>query len=129
RRGQQALAEFGAVDGAADADARKQRIDRHHGVAGIKLVHRLVRREGRNAVLCEHVEHGGLAGGDRSGEPEFEHQSVASILARRSAVTSGRTPNQASKPGTAWCSNMPRPSTVLSPMACASSKSGVSKGT
>ena len=30
-------------------------------------------------------------------------------------VTSGRTPNQRSKPGTAWCSSMPRPSTVSQP--------------
>ena len=35
-----------------------------------------------------------------------------SIRARSSAVTSGRTPNHFSKPGTAWCSSMPRPSTA-----------------
>ena len=40
----------------------------------------------------------------------------ATTRARSSASTVGRTPNQRSKPGTAWCSSMPRPSTIVSPL-------------
>ena len=39
----------------------------------------------------------------------------ASTAARSAASTSGRRPNQASKPGAAWCSSMPRPSTATRP--------------
>ena len=49
--------------------------------------------------------------------------------ARSSRVTSGRTPNQRSNPGTAWCSSMPSPSTVRSPRARARARNGVSSGT
>ena len=39
----------------------------------------------------------------------------ATIRARSAGVTAGVTPNQRSKPGTAWCSSMPSPSTVAMP--------------
>ena len=63
---------------------------------------------------------GRLAHADRAGETDDEHHEAprcAATWARSSGVTSGRTPNQRSKPGTAWCSSMPSPSTVRFP-AC-----------
>ena len=49
---------------------------------------------------------------------------------RRSASsTSGSTPNQAAKPGRAWCRSMPSPPTAMRPRARAAARSGVSRGT
>ena len=49
----------------------------------------------------------------------------ASTSARSSAVTSGVLPNQRAKPGAAWCSSMPSPSTATQPRRRAASTSGV----
>ena len=57
---------------------------------------------------------------DRPGEADDQHHGplkLAAISARSSGVTAGRTPNQRSNPGTAWCSSMPSPSTVRLPRA------------
>ena len=56
---------------------------------------------------------------DRAGEAEHEHLSGrrGQDRARSSSSTSGSTPNQARKPGRAWCSSMPRPSTTGWPRA------------
>ena len=53
----------------------------------------------------------------------------ATISGAQRGVTSGVTPNQRSKPGTAWCSSMPRPSTVAMPAGARRPRSGVSSGT
>ena len=57
-----------------------------------------------------------------------EGYSVASIMARNSAVTSGNTPNQSRNAGRAWFNSMPRPLTVALPRARAAASSGVSFG-
>lgn len=93
--------ELFAIDDAIHRDAGEGGLDRRDGGASIELVHRLVGGKGRDPEISESLEGGGLARGNRTGEPELQHQSVASILARSAGVTSGRTPNQASKPGTA----------------------------
>jgi len=41
----------------------------------------------------------------------------------------GVAPNQRAKPGTAWCSSIPRPSTARKPRPRAAARSGVSSGT
>ncbi len=43
--------------------------------------------------------------------PRYRRRSAA----RSSGVTSGVTPNQRAKPGTAWCRSMPSPSTIAQP--------------
>ena len=45
----------------------------------------------------------------------LDRAKSASISARNSAVTCGRTPNHSKKPRTAWCSSMPSPSAVARP--------------
>ena len=75
------------VDRAPTGDARERRLDRRNRGAAIELVHALVGRKDGNAQFGKGREHGRLAGGDRTGEAEFQGQSVASTLARSSAVT------------------------------------------
>src|SRR5690606_24310969 len=93
------------------ADTGNKRLHRLGRLALVEVVNRVVGRKGRDAHRGHHVEHCRLAGCGRARGPEPEHQSVASIVARKSGVTSGLTPTRASKPGTAWCNSMPRPST------------------
>ncbi len=70
----------------------------------------------RHPGLGEEAGGRGLAHADRAGEAEpIGPRGHASTAARSAASTSGRRPNQRSKPGTAWCSSMPRPSTATRP--------------
>src|SRR5690606_4997450 len=94
----------------------------------VELMDGGVGREHRDIEIGKGLKRRRLAGGDGAGQPEPVHQSVAVILARSGSVTSGRTPNQRSNPGTAWCSSMPRPTTVRRPRAAADSSSGVRSG-
>ncbi len=82
----------------------------------------------RHAFLGEEGGRGGLAHADRAGQAEAEGPHVASTAARVSSSTSGRTPNQRSKPGAAWCRSIPSPSTVRQPAASASTRSRVRSG-
>ena len=75
---------------------------------------------------------GRLAHRDRAGEAEHDHRDqppvAARTTARSSSSTAGSIPNQARKPGRAWCSSMPRPSTTGLPCARATASSGVISG-
>ena len=48
---------------------------------------------------------------------------------RSAGVTAGIRPNQRAKPGTAWCSSIPRPPTVRCPSSRLSRSRAVSSGT
>src|SRR6056297_54962 len=78
------------------------------------------------SFIGKHPGGGGFAHPDRSRETQTKcHRNAA---ARVALSTTGRTPNQRSKPGMAWYSNIPKPSTVAQPAFSASSKSRVFKG-
>ena len=109
----------------------KRGFDRRHRLALIEPVHLGVGVAHRHAALAEVLGRGGLAHADRAGETDDQHHDAsrcATTWARSSGVTSGLTPNQRSKPGTAWCSSMPRPSTMRLPRALAAASSVVSSG-
>ena len=111
---------------------------------GKRLTHRRHRRAPRAQQFVDHrvgLEHRhpeareaarrrGLSHADGAGEPEDDHRPVSpATTARNRSVTAGVTPNQAAKPGRAWCSSIPRPSAVRWPRARAAARSGVSSGT
>ncbi len=87
--------------------SRKHRLDDGNGLARIEVVNHLVRIENGNALLAKVSRNRALSHADRASEPRDDHAErsrsaiAASTAPRSSAVTCGRTPNQASKPGTA----------------------------
>src|SRR6185295_10791881 len=120
-----------AVDGAVERGPGKRRFDKAdrgpamiHQVmdAGIGVVH-------RDAHLPQGRCGGGLPHADRAGQAEDDHGMSFSTKSLRAGVTWGSTPNQAAKPGRAWCSSMPSPSTTAFPRALAVASKGVSSGT
>ena len=116
-----------AVD-AAGRHRRRHQIGERLGAAAARSVepmHGGVGVPDRHAGRGEEAGGGGLAHADRAGEAEpIGPRGHASTAARSAASTSGRRPNQRSKPGTAWCSSMPRPSTATRPRRRASSDEG-----
>ncbi len=114
----------GLADGGGRSAARA--VERMH--AGIGVVD-------RHAARPEHRRGGALAHADRAGEAEDERPAhrwlprSATMRARKSGVTAGMRPNHREKPGTAWCSSMPSPSTAGRSRARAAARSGVSSGT
>src|SRR5690606_21843967 len=101
-----------AADPASEPEARQQSSDILYRSPAIERTPRRVGIERGGPLAAEHRRNGRLAAGDRSGEPEEQHQpsAIEACTAARSAgPTVGRTPNQRSKPGTAWWSSMPRP--------------------
>jgi len=80
----------------------------------------------RQAPAPQHAGGGAFALANRAGQTQDLHASTKS---RRASSTSGRRPNQASKPGTACQSSIPRPSTVTWPRISASSSNSVLSGT
>ena len=92
---------------------------------GVEPVHRGVGVPDRHAGLGEEPGGRRLAHADRAGEAE----AVGPLMApapRRAARRRppGRRPNQRSKPGTAWCSSIPSPSTATRPRARAARDEG-----
>ena len=124
-------AERAAVDMALTDGAGKGGLDFRHRLAarpeqpmhrGIPLMH-------GDAHAAQQAGGGGLAHTDRAGEADHFHgANPATTARRRSSVTSGSTPNQAAKPGTAWCSSMPSPSTGARPRPRAAASRVVSSG-
>ena len=85
-------------------DAGKRRFDRRNRLALIEPVHAASASNTGMPALREMRGRGRFAHADRAGQSDDEHHcapSVAATCARSSGVTSGRTPNQRSKPGTA----------------------------
>ena len=82
----------------------KRRFYRSGRLAPVKPVHGLVGIVHRNAGRREHRCRRRLPHADRAGEAKHDHDVCnrsATISSRNSPVTSGRRPNQRSKPGTA----------------------------
>ena len=103
-RARQLLAEQLAVDLAATRDAGKGRFDRPDGLAFIEAMHAGIGVEHRHAAAREMLGRRRLPHADAAGEADDEHHaapSEAATWALSAAVTSGRTPNQCSNPGTA----------------------------
>jgi len=120
------------IDLAVSRGARKRRFDGTRSRTIVELVHFGIGVANANAKRPQARRHGRLAHADGTGEAEDEHQPPsmsATMTARSSSVTSGVTPNHRSKPGTAWCSSMPRPSTAARPRLRAAASNGVSSGT
>ena len=128
--------ELRPVDHAIDRRARKGRLHQRRRLAAIEPVHRLV------GIVHRHAEVGetswpsstcpcrsSRSGRARSWLFRRGRLHVGDDHGAQFGVTSGRLPNQRSKPGTAWWSSMPSPSTVLSPRCRAAASSGVSSGT
>src|SRR5690606_11425578 len=123
-----------AVDAPIDDDAGKRGLDGGHGHALIQPMHGGIGVEHRHALSGEHFRGRRFAHGGRTREAEHDHLAwpfamSASTASRSAGVTFGFTPKNFSKAGTAWCSSMPRPSTVRRPRARAAASSGVSSGT
>ena len=128
-----------AIDAPLDKDAGKRVFDDLSLRARIECAHRRVGVEDRRAKGREHFGDGRFSHCDRAGQSRDHHapqpfalcaaRTSASTRARSSAVTSGRTPNQRSKAGAAWCSSMPSPPTTARPRPLARSMSGVVSGT
>ena len=127
-----AARKLGAIDHAFLDSARKRRLDQGGRSAGIEAMHGLVGIVDGNAGIGEQLRRGRLAHADRAGEAEHDHffRSIsATTSSRRLVDTSGITSNHFAKAGAAWCSSMPRPSTVFSPRRAAAASSGVFSGT
>ena len=93
---------------------------------GVEPVHRRVGVPDRDAGLGEEPGGGGLAHADGAGQAEAVGPAHgASTAARSASSTSGRTPNQRSKPGAPWWSSIPSPSTATRPSRRASATKGV----
>lgn len=136
---QDRAAQTGTVDAAPHERAGNERRDRRDGIAARSLepVDRGVGVEDRDLGAAEQSRDRGFTHGDAAGEPDHAQgarvgqvagMSIA-IRALTSASMSGSTPNQAVKPGLAWWSSMPSPSTVRSPRAAASASRRVCSGT
>ncbi len=127
-----ALRQLCPVHGAVHDGARKGFFDERRRPAAIERVDGNIRIVNRNAEEAKHGCGRRLSHPDRAGQAEKKGHGVrrtsASIRARNSPVTSGLAPYQRSKPGTAWWSSMPSPSTARSPRARAERSSSVSRG-
>ncbi len=98
------LGEQRAVDSALAHGPGKSRRDRRHRRAFIELMHVSVGVEHGDAAGPEMRGRRALAHAHAAGEPDDQHQPpsrLATTWALSAGVTSGRTPNQRSKPGTA----------------------------
>src|SRR5262249_21988851 len=131
--------EFGTIDHAILDDARKRRANLrdHRTVLAQQAVHLGIGIVNRDAESPQLLGCGGFAHADRSREAQYDHPAFchrriqpndSSTNRRSSGVTSGSMPNQAAKPGRAWCSSIPRPSTTRLPRALAALSSAVSNG-
>ena len=101
-------------------------------------------QRGRRVLVVDHAPEPGrkivISGGGRcnftnvgaswdryvSVNPQFARSALGRT--RVASSTSGRWPNQRSKPGAAWCSNIPSPSTMRQPRCWASVRKGVISG-
>ena len=96
---------------------------------GIKPMHCSVCIPNRDALGGKHGGCGGFSHADRACQAKAKRAAhIPSTAARVLSSTWGRWPNQRSKPGAAWCSSIPRPSTICAPRLCASVKKGVISG-
>ncbi len=103
-RARHLLGEQRAVDAALAHDPGERGRDRRHRRALIELMHVGVGVEHRDAAVPEMRGGARLAHAHAAGEPNDQHQSVSKLAttwALSAGVTSGRTPNQRSNPGTA----------------------------
>ena len=85
-------------------DAGKGRLDRPDRLAFIEAMHASIGVEHRHAAAREMLGRRRLPHADAAGEADDQHHaapSEAATWAFSAGVTSGRTPNQLSKPGTA----------------------------
>jgi len=127
RVAQQRPVEHAVADGAG-----KGARDRTQGAAASRLepVDGRVGIEDRNARAPEKGGGGRLPHADPAGQADDPHPAPRSARTKRrnAASTTGSTPNQAAKPGRAWCSSIPSPSTTRSPRARAAASSPVSSG-
>ena len=106
--GEHALRQKITVDRAVDKHPWEGALDSLRAGAAVKGVDGDVGVEHRRAFGGEHCRHRRFAHGDRAGQANDDHafplldsRMSASISARNCGVTSGRTPNQRSKPGAA----------------------------
>src|SRR5690606_1453899 len=93
-----------AIDFPAGCGSGKESLDRRHRLAVIEPMYGGIGIVHGNALFGEHACRRGLSHADRACEPEDDHATAsrsATTISRRAGVTSGRTPNQRSKPGTA----------------------------
>ncbi len=130
-----ATPESRTVDAAvATDDAGKRGLDGGDGaaIAPQHPVDRGVSIVNGDAKSPEGSGDGRLAHADRAGQAEHDHLDGTvsrNTNSRSSGVTAGSIPNHAAKPGRAWCSSMPSPSTTRLPRPRACASSGVSSGT
>ena len=128
--GDDGVAQAVTVDRAGGDSLRRE--PGHGGGAGaaggVEPVNRRIGVPDGNAGVGEEPGGGGFAHAHGSGQPEAvgaRPDHSASTAARSSASTTGGTPNQLSKPGAAWCSSIPSPSTAVSPRCRAAVTNGV----
>src|SRR6056297_1110646 len=108
-----------------------KRADLRHGCAslGVEPVHCIVGVPDRHALVSEHLRRRTLSHTDGARQADDKGSCHADrIVCLRPSSTSGRTPNQRSKPGTAWWRSIPSPSTVRQPACRARRRSMVSSG-
>lgn len=131
-----ATAELAPVDAVFSGGPRERGLDKRHRRATRteQAVNAGIGVMDRHAQPAKHIGGRALAHADRAREAQDDHLSDGPPTVLRTAwrnpdVTSGATPNHAAKPGRAWCSSMPSPSTTGLPRARAAARSGVSSGT
>ena len=98
----------------------------------LQPVDRGVGVEHRDACAAEGRGRGGLAHADAAGQADDLHrrQQVRGDEAAQLFIHHRRRRRtRRAKPGTAWCSSMPRPSTARRPARAGAASSGVSSGT
>ena len=133
RLAQHRMTQRDTIDGAVAHRAWERCLDSPHGTTTARLhpMNSSVRVEHRNVGATEGCSSRGFPHAYAAGQAKDLHRDGRSAIMnwRSSSSTCGSIPNQARKPGTAWCSNMPMPSTVRSPRARAEDSNGVSNGT
>src|SRR5579872_800678 len=127
------LSQCGTIDRAMSHRTRKGSADRPHGTptSPLHAMHGGIGVEYGDMGAAESCCRRRFAHADPSRQTENLHRMgrSATMKRRSSSSTVGSTPNHAWNPGTAWCSSMPRPSTVLRPCARPADNSGVASGT
>ena len=107
-RGEDLRGQSRAIDHAIPDRAGKHHLDQRRSFTGVKIVNDFVGVQDRNALIAKVGRDRALTHPDRACETCDDHVwafsrawMAASTALRSSGVTSGRTPNHLSKPGTA----------------------------
>ena len=124
------MREGGAIDRAVLDGVRTELCDERDSLAafGIEFMNNGVGVPNGDACIAEHLAGRCFAHADGASQADHEGSVHRSTACLSCSSTSGCKPNQRSKPGAAWKSSMPRPSTVRQPMERACFRRGVSSG-